>query len=224
MKPYYEAKEGVLYCENCLEILRNLPDNSADLLFTDPPYNADKPYDIYKDNLTPHDYINILTQVIGEGQRITGNRLCLFVGYKILKLAWDLVPDARLVIIHKRAIGSYDKYYFHQYFGLLTTVKPYLRTYDLWEDVRLPGEGYFFKEKRPNHPAYTGKALTKKVIDLYSKEGDTVLDPFAGTGTTAVACKELNRKWICIELSQGYCEIAKKRLERVDGQQQRLLG
>ena len=223
LRPFFETHNGILYQNSCLEIMRNFDDKSIDFVFTDPPYNVNKPYDSYNDNLPASDYIDFLNEIICEIKRITKNGFCFLVGYKILKIVWDLMPEARLVIIQKRAIGSYDKYYFHQYFGLLATAEPYLRTYDLWTDIRLPTEGYFFREKRYDHPAYTGKALTKKVIDVYSKEDDIVLDPFAGTGTTAVACEELSRKWIAIEISQYYCDIAKARLKQIEeGFQERL--
>ena len=46
-----------------------------------------------------------------------------------------------------------------------------------------------------------------------SKEFELVLDPFLGSGTTAVACERLKRRWIGIEIEEKYCEIAKKRIE-----------
>jgi site-specific DNA-methyltransferase (adenine-specific) len=49
-------------------------------------------------------------------------------------------------------------------------------------------------------------------LENYSKEGDFVLDPFLGSGTTARACKDLGRKWIGCEIEQKYCDIAVKRL------------
>jgi len=49
---------------------------------------------------------------------------------------------------------------------------------------------------------------------LVSKEGDTVLDPFLGSGTTAVAAKQLGRHYIGIEICPEYCEIAKQRLKQ----------
>ena len=56
--------------------------------------------------------------------------------------------------------------------------------------------------------------LAGKAIMGWSKEGDIVLDPFLGSGTTAVAAKQLKRKYIGIELSEEYCEIAKQRLRQ----------
>ena len=54
--------------------------------------------------------------------------------------------------------------------------------------------------------------LPKMCIELLSYVGDTVLDPFMGSGTTAVACKKLNRQYIGFEISKEYCEIANKRI------------
>jgi len=56
------------------------------------------------------------------------------------------------------------------------------------------------------------------LIRLISKEGDTVLDPFAGSGTTGVACKKLKRKYILIEREPDYVEIIKARLKETDEQ------
>ena len=50
------------------------------------------------------------------------------------------------------------------------------------------------------------------IINTYSKENNIILDPFLGSGTTAVACKELNRNYIGIEISPEYCKIAERRL------------
>ena len=58
----------------------------------------------------------------------------------------------------------------------------------------------------------------KHFIELHTKEGDIVIDPFLGSGTTAVACLELNRHFIGIELSSEYCEIAKKRIREIQPQ------
>ena len=62
------------------------------------------------------------------------------------------------------------------------------------------------------HPTVKPVHLMSWLVRLVSKEGDTVLDPFMGSGTTGVACKKLNRNFIGIELSEEYCKIAEARL------------
>jgi len=62
------------------------------------------------------------------------------------------------------------------------------------------------------HPTQKPVALMENIIKHSSNEGDVVLDPFGGSGTTAVACKRLNRRFIGIEISEKYCQIARDRL------------
>ena len=70
---------------------------------------------------------------------------------------------------------------------------------------------------RIGHPAPFPVNLAQDHILSWSNENDTVLDPFMGSGTTGVACKLLNRKFIGIELDKNYFEIAKKRIENTGG-------
>lgn len=64
-----------------------------------------------------------------------------------------------------------------------------------------------------SHPTEKPKLLLERIILIGSKEGDTVLDPFMGSGTTGVVAKRLNRNFIGIEIDTPYFEIAKKRIE-----------
>ncbi len=68
--------------------------------------------------------------------------------------------------------------------------------------------------KGMNHIAPYPLKLAERCVALWSLEGDTVLDPFMGSGTTAVACKQLQRNFIGFELSQKYVDIANKRLQQ----------
>lgn len=67
-------------------------------------------------------------------------------------------------------------------------------------------------KKRVGHPAPFPIELPKRCIKLFSFVGDTVLDPFLGSGSTLVACSQTRRKGIGIEIDRGYCEIAKQRV------------
>ena len=71
--------------------------------------------------------------------------------------------------------------------------------------------------KRIGHPAPFPVELAKRVISLYSYAGDTVLDPFTGSGTTLVAAKEMGRTYVGYEIEPKYCKIARERLENIQG-------
>ena len=90
-------------------------------------------------------------------------------------------------------------------------------TNGLWT---FPGES----RKRVGHPAPFPVELPKRCIKLFSFVGDTVLDPFLGSGTTLIACAMLNRRGIGVEIERKYCEIAKRRLiEEANILQRRLI-
>jgi site-specific DNA-methyltransferase (adenine-specific) len=74
----------------------------------------------------------------------------------------------------------------------------------------------FSKDNKPIHPTQKPVPLFEYLIKTYTNEGDIVLDNCIGSGTTALACKNTNRRFIGIELDKGYCEIARQRLLEVD--------
>lgn len=202
-----------IYCEDSLEGMGRIDDATIDLVFTDPPYNVRKDYGIYKDNLSTSRYEKWMEKVIAEANRISGKKVALFVGSERIKLFWDLLPEAKLIIVRSAAIGPMKGNYFLQYHGLLVTATPNVRCKDLWEDIRVPGEGYFFREKRYDIPGLTSQKLTQKIISCFSKVGGTILDPFTGTGTTPVACKLLSRNWVGFEINPDYIKMAEERLK-----------
>ena len=81
---------------------------------------------------------------------------------------------------------------------------------DVWTDISaLPHNS---KEKT-KHPTQKPIALMERIVNLFSNEGDTILDNCMGSGSTGVACKNTNRNFIGIELDEKYFEIAKERLD-----------
>ena len=80
---------------------------------------------------------------------------------------------------------------------------------DVWTDIyRVKHNKY-----RDNHPCQLPIYLMERIILMSTDEGDIVLDPFSGTGTTAIAAKRLGRKYIGFELDQGYKEISERKLD-----------
>lgn len=85
------------------------------------------------------------------------------------------------------------------------------------DGTRYPLNLLSFKRNTPKlHPTQKPVALMEYLIKTYTNEGDRVLDFAMGSGTTGVACKKLNRKFVGIELDEGYFEIAKKRIEETE--------
>lgn len=80
-------------------------------------------------------------------------------------------------------------------------------------ELRTPRSIQRFTRERGLHPTQKPVALFEYLIKTYTNEGDLVLDNCAGSGTTGVACKKLNRNFILIEKEKEYCEIARKRLK-----------
>ncbi|MEM4972855.1 MAG: site-specific DNA-methyltransferase [Candidatus Hadarchaeales archaeon] len=79
----------------------------------------------------------------------------------------------------------------------------------IWDIIKTPEEAAI------GHPAMFPTELCRRLIEIFTKFGDVVLDPFMGSGSTLVAAKELGRKGIGIEINPAYCEIAKKRVSQV---------
>ena len=131
-----------------------------------------------------------------------------------LELWLSLIPGAHLLIVRRGAGGPYRGGWSDQFQVVLTRGKPSQVFPDLWDDIRLKGEGYFFREDTYGHPGYTPSGITRRCVALLSPEGGTVLDPFMGTGTTARSAKDLGRRAIGIEIEERYCEIAAKRMSQ----------
>jgi DNA modification methylase len=146
-------------CDN-LEFLKRIPDNYFDFVFSDPPYNKNKNYEIYKDNLPEKEYWKWVEKFISEYKRISNNQFAIFIGADLTRNYWSFMPDAKQIIVRKGAIGTPFKDYYRQYFSLLVTKKPNQTIYDLWWNIKMPGEGYFFKEKRFPNPGLTSFKLT----------------------------------------------------------------
>ena len=72
------------------------------------------------------------------------------------------------------------------------------------------------KSTRGKHSTEKPVALMEWVLKYYSKEGDTILDPTMGSGSTGVACKNMNRNFIGIEMDENYFEVAKDRINNLN--------
>jgi len=84
---------------------------------------------------------------------------------------------------------------------------------NFWDDISVP---FWSMPENTGHPAQKPEKLIAKLILASSNRGDIVLDPFSGSGTTAVVAKKLGRRYMCIERERQYCALTQKRLEIAD--------
>jgi site-specific DNA-methyltransferase (adenine-specific) len=84
---------------------------------------------------------------------------------------------------------------------------------NLWTDISVP---FWSMSENTDHPTQKPEKLLAKILLASTNAGDLILDPFAGSGTTAVVAKKLGRKFVAIESDEQYCLIAQKRLEMAE--------
>lgn len=234
---------------DCLELLSQLPDNSIDIAFADPPFNLKKSYKSYKDSLILQEYLDWCEKWILELVRITKPTgsiflhnipkwLTYYAGFLNSKadfkhwICWDaptspmgktLQPNHYGILFYAknaktlkfyeiRAPHKRDRkttYLSKDYGGKKSGLHPFgPLVSDVWSDIhRIKHNKY-----RDNHPCQLPIHLLERIILMTTDENDIVLDPFNGTGTTAIAAKRLGRQFIGFELDQGYVDITEQKL------------
>jgi len=206
-----------LYLGDCLEVMKTIPDKSIDLVLTDPPYNVNINYGTISDDLKKEDYIWFIKEFRKEVNRLSDGNIILLLGCKtdIILNWWKAFPDASQTIIRVGAsVNTSLSGMRPQYRPMLSTIPSQKWWSNLWEDIRFPGEGYFFNEPRYDHPCIAPLKWAKKCLEAFSLSTWAILDPFMGSGTTGVACKELGRNFIGIEIEPKYFEIAQRRINQ----------
>ena len=201
-------------CGDCLELMKEIPDKSIDLIVTDPPYGkkADKGtngfgtsknrrYQGGWDNQRPD------KQVFDEMFRISKNLIIFGANYFC-----DMLPFSNHWIFWDKKGDISFKNPFADGELIYTTFTSPIKK------VVFKQQGFITdsKDKR-YHPTQKPSELIQMLIEQYSKEGDIVLDPFLGSGTTAVACVNTNRHYIGFEKEPKYYDIACKRLDEAEG-------
>jgi len=207
MVPYYQEQGITIYHGDSREILPGLA--PVDLVLTDPPYNAKKDYGVSKDDLSPEAYAEAMRTVVGEARRLAPKQFWVAPRYQ-MALWLSLLPDAHLVVIPRGASGPNRGGWSDQFETALACGKPKGCPVDLWNGIRLKGEGYFFREETYGHPGYTPSAIFKRAIKYFA--ADSIIDPFAGTGTSLFCAKLAGVRAVGIELNEAYCEIAASRM------------
>lgn len=226
-------------CGDSLEVMRSMPSGSIDLVVTSPPYNLKNStgngmkdgrggkwanaallngYSNHHDCM-PHDkYVNWQRDCLAEMLRLINDEGAIFYNHKwrvqagLLQDRQDIVQEfpVRQIIIWRRKGGiNFNRGYFlptYEVIYMITKPKFILAKganshSDIWE---------FQQERDNSHPAPFPVALIERIIS--STNAKIVLDPFMGSGTTAVAARNLDRQFIGIDISPDYCKVAQNRI------------
>ena len=185
-----------IICGDCLEIMGLIPDKQIDFVFADPPYGRNKAnWDFYYPVGYEKEILRLAKNgvVITCGEKNIGEAITqLGDEYKAPIYAWNKNGMTRGILGYQNVIIA------------LCAGKIKMGQNFIQFSIR--------DLSRKNHPAPKPIEYMRAIILRFSDPMDLVLDPFLGSGTTAVACKELGRHFIGIEINPEYCKIAEHRL------------
>ncbi len=204
-----------IICGDALNLIKNLPDESIDLILTDPPYGIEK-----KGIKNSKDLITFY-KILPECHRVL-KKNSFFITFFSTKLLpeifrnnpfsyhWQFILNCPLGSV-RSPIG------FSKYMSCFVFKKgnPKIVRWnkDIFNDTPSkmiePDEGFI------NHPSPKPKRFIIELLKMFSNENDIVLDTFMGSGSTAIACHLINRKYIGFEIEKTYCDIAEQRLKNI---------
>ena len=228
---------GKVHCGTGLEVMRRMPDGSVDLVVTSPPYNLRNTsghargkyewdqsrvgqygYDGHDDNMPYPEYVEWQRDCLSEMMRLATSDGALFYNHKwrvqhgVLQDCREIVDGfpVRQIIIWNKGSGwnANPGYFLPLYEVIYLIAKSDFRLSDkAWRHGNVWNIG---NSSRKDHPAVMSLKVAQRCIS--STDARIVLDPFMGSGTTAVAAIRAGREWIGIEKSEMYCETARERI------------
>lgn len=206
LQPFYEDSQITLYNADCRQVLPHLQVDNA-FCFTDPPYNVGKDYGVWNDEMPEADYLQFCREWIAEVKRLCPE-ICIYPPTKYLLEYWTMLGrEYKQVALTWSPEGAIRGGWVNQFVTLLTNAKPKQRTKDWWHNCQMQGLGYFFREESYGHPGYTSEDVTNRVLAAMCPTGATVIEPFAGTGTTLWCAKLRGMKAIGCEVNPDYCKL-----------------
>lgn len=225
-----------IYNEDSYKAIKNIPDKSIDLIVTDPPYlientnaggksNLSKTIQKMNDELENNNIVNSIDyKILDEFIRIMKKvNIYIFCNHKQIPNYLDFFVNKHgcnfdIIIWHKsNAMPLFNnKYLTDKEYCLYFRKNAYCNPQS-YEDAKT----IFFDKinisdkKHFEHPTIKPLELVKRLIRNSSKENEIIFDPFAGSGTMAVASKELNRNYLCFEINKKWHSIAVDRLNGI---------
>lgn len=220
-----------LYCDDCLNIMKQIENEYVDLIVTDPPYlikyktnrRKNKDHDFCSEILND-DNEQLIIDYIRECYRILKNNTAMYMFCNCDKVdffkqelenAGFKIKNMIIWVKNNWTAGDLKAQFGKQYEIIFLVNKGRKcfngkRITDVWMFDRISGKKQFHQNQKPVD-------LLKQCILKHSDENDIIFDGFMGSGSTGVACIETGRKFIGVELDKKYFEIAKERIENLKG-------
>jgi modification methylase len=230
-----------ILCGDCLSVMKEMPDGCIDLVVTSPPYNLKNStgngmkdgrggkwknaalvngYSNYNDNMPHDEYTKWQRECLTEMFRLIKEDGAIFYNHKwrvqdgLLQDRQDIISGfpVRQIIIWKRkgGINFNSGYFLPTYEVIYLIAKP---LFQLAPKANACGDVWEFKQETNNsHPAPFPVSLINRIIS--STYASIILDPFMGSGTTAIASLINNRNYIGIEIAPEYVELANSRINK----------
>lgn len=231
---------GKVHCGDCVELMDKMPAESIDLIVTSPPYNLRNStgngmkngsggkwpkaqlivgYDTSEDAMPHEEYVAWQRRCLAAMMRVLRKDGVIFYNHKwriqggLLQERVDIVKDfpVRQIIIWKRSGGiNFNPGYFLPTYEVIYLICK--SDFKLAPKANALGDVWSIPQEDDNpHPAPFPIELAQRCIQ--STTANVVLDPFIGSGTTAIAAEICHRKWIGIDVSKAYCMMARARIE-----------
>lgn len=229
-----------IICGDCTKELKNIKSNSVDLIVADPPYNVGKDYGNDSDKQEFEDYLAFTREWLTECHRILkkNGTMYVFIGFRYISYLYQIMEqDLGMSFInwiswhYTQGIGK-TKGFSPRHDDILMFAKSKSYKFNL-DAIRVPQKFYrkvnnmrganpgdvwevshihYCQKGRQNHPTQKPEALIERMVLASSTEGDFVVDPFSGSGTTLRVCQQLNRDCIGIEINEEYVAQTEERL------------
>jgi len=241
MEPYYQNSACKIYHGDCLEVMQRIPDGSIDAIITDPPYGTTAckwdsvipfgpMWTQLKRIIKPNGAIVLFgSEPFSSALRMSNIKMYKYDWVWDKKLAgnYGLAKFQPLKTHELISVFSAKTHCYHPImtkgkmrkkggYGLNNSIATGMKEIKpFYSDEYYPKSVYRLAHNRSGqrvHPTQKPVALMEYLIKTYTNEGETVLDFTMGSGTTGVACANLNRAFIGIDNEEEYCEISAKRL------------
>jgi len=198
-----------IYHGDCIKLMRKMPNRSVDLIVTDPPYGDNVGYGWNNKTIKNNENPLINCTALVEMYRVLklNSSLYLFTNWKHYPFLTEFIMrytkfKIRHLLVWKKHNFGLGWAFRHQY-ELILVLEKGKPKYNLknFSDVQTCSH---INHNKDNHPHEKPIDLLMKMIEHSSNEGDLVLDPFVGSGSTCKACEKMGRNWIGMELDEKW--------------------